>query len=237
MSFANEKVFVALDNMDIEEIYKFLELSNGRIKNIKIGLEVFNKYGPDIIKEIHSKYPLNIFLDLKLHDIPNTIYKSILSLKGLPIKFLTLHLSGGNAMLTKAMEARDLAIPNCKLLGVSVLTSLDVSDLKEIWNIDSLDSALLNLFKLAHTTKVDGIICSPKDLALLNSFENNLSAVTPGIRFKDEIEKNLTSDQKRVLSPEDAFANGSSYLVMGRSLTQASDLELRISQLEKLPIS
>jgi orotidine-5'-phosphate decarboxylase len=237
MIMANEKVFVALDNMGLDEIFEFLDSAQGRIKNIKIGLELFNKYGPGVVKEIYEKYGLNIFLDLKLHDIPNTVSKAVLSLKGLPIKFLTVHLSGGSKMLEETIKARDLSIPDCKILGVSVLTSLDEKDLKEIWNIESLESALENLFKIAKQTNIDGVICSPKDLSILKELNSGLLAVTPGIRFIDEIANNTISDQKRVLPPKDAFENGADYLVMGRSLTQANDLNQRIEQLEKLPTS
>lgn len=234
MKSALDKVFVALDNMDKEEIFNFLNRTNGKLKNIKIGLELFNKYGPTVVQELYEKYEVNIFLDLKLHDIPNTVSKSIMSLQGLPIKFLTIHLSGGKEMIQQALEARDKAIPDCKILGVSILTSLDEQDLIEIWGIRSIQDTLVGLFNLANNTKIDGIICSPKDLPVLNSMNHSLLAVTPGIRFADEINSSNQGDQKRVLTPSQAFQNKANFLVMGRSLTQADDINLRLKFLEKM---
>lgn len=232
---ANERVFMALDNMTKEEIFGFLEKSHKGISHIKIGLELFNKYGPNIVKELHESYPVDIFLDLKLHDIPNTVKKAIASLEGLPIKFLTVHLSGGREMLKEAMTSKEKYLPGCKLLGVSILTSLDHEDLNEIWSVTDMNKSFLNLFKLASDCKVDGVVCSAKELPIIKSFENDLITVCPGIRFEDEIKKGLTEDQKRVLSPQEAFKIGASYLVMGRSLTKAEDLSARIEYLKKLP--
>jgi len=234
---ASERVFVALDNMTKEEIFSFLSVCYPGITHIKIGLEVFNKFGPSIVEEIYKLYPIDIFLDLKLHDIPNTVKKAIASLEGLPIKFLTVHLSGGREMLKQAMIAKDKYLPGCKLLGVSILTSLDEADLKEIWSVTDMNQAFINLFKLASDCKIDGVVCSAKELELVKSFENSLITVCPGIRFSDEIALGNTGDQKRVLSPKEAFQNGASYLVMGRSLTKALDLKERIQNLQNLPIN
>lgn len=231
MSKNLERVFVALDNMDIDQIFELLERANGEIKLVKIGLELFNNYGPSIVNKIYDRYKVDIFLDLKLHDIPNTVYKSVKSLNSLPIKYLTIHISGGRKMLEMAKQARDESIPNCKLLGVSFLTSLDESDLEEIWNIKDVDQAFEKLFTLANSCSIDGVICSAKDLEILKSFPNNLMAVCPGIRFQDEIDSNQKSDQKRVLSPEAAFAKGADKLVIGRSITQSDKILDRIESL------
>ncbi|WP_127717644.1 orotidine-5'-phosphate decarboxylase [Halobacteriovorax sp. HLS] len=235
MSKVNERVFVALDNMTKEEIFTFLDSANGRIKNIKIGLELFNKYGPQIVNELCERYPTKIFLDIKLHDIPNTVSKAILSLAGLPIDYLTIHISGGQKMLEEALKARDEAIPNCKLLGVSILTSLDQEDLKLIWGVDDINKSFIRLFEIAHQSKIDGVICSANELKALRSFDNSLIAVCPGIRFEDEISSGDISDQKRVLSPQKAIKEGVDFLVIGRSLTKASSLKDRLDQLENMP--
>ena len=232
MSNKLNKVFIALDNMDLDQIFKFLESSNGDIQLIKIGLELFNKYGPTIVNEIFEKYKVDIFLDLKLHDIPNTVYKSIKALEGLPIKYLTIHLSGGIKMLEMARQAKEESIPNCKLLGVSILTSLDKQDLNEIWGVDNLENTFKRLFALADKSSIEGVICSAQDLPILKSFKNSLIAVCPGIRFEDEIISGQKSDQKRILSPQDAFKQGADLLVIGRSITQAENLSDRIKSLK-----
>jgi orotidine-5'-phosphate decarboxylase len=232
MSKKIDKAFIALDNMELKEIFTLLEESKGEIQLIKIGLELFNKYGPSIVSKIYEKYKVDIFLDLKLHDIPNTVFKSIMSLKGLPIKYLTIHLSGGKKMLEMAIKARDESITECKLLGVSFLTSLDKSDLNEIWGITDSNDAFKRLFNLANKAQIDGVICSAQDLEILKSFPNTLLSVCPGIRFQDEIDKGKLSDQKRVLSPKDAFNRGADFLVIGRSITQADNLDTRLNSLK-----
>jgi len=237
MSDATKRVFVALDNMTKEEIFSFLKLCNQDLTHIKIGLELFNKFGPSIVEEIHKLYQVDIFLDLKLHDIPNTVSKAISSLSGLPIKFLTVHLSGGRQMLKQAMVSKQKYLPDCKILGVSILTSLDKEDLAEIWSVTDMNESFLNLFKLAKDCNIDGVVCSAKELSIISSFENDLITVCPGIRFKDEIDSGNTGDQKRVLSPSEAFNSGASYLVIGRSLTQSDQLSNRIEYLRNLPIN
>lgn len=234
---SKDKVFVALDNMDREEIFAFLSREDNSLPNIKLGLEMFNRYGPDFIGEIHEKFGRKIFLDLKLHDIPNTVGKAIASLKGLPIEFLTIHLSGGREMILQAMEQAKTSLPNTRILGVSYLTSLDTSDFKEIWDIpeDAIAEAFIRLFKLALSTKIHGVVCSAHELPLISALEREsnhvLTKVTPGIRFSDEIASGKIQDQKRVMCPQDAFKAGANYLVMGRSLTRSSDLLSRINQL------
>ncbi len=229
-----KSIYVALDNMSKEDIYAFLERSNNEIVCVKIGLELFNLYGRDFVEEIYNKYKVDIFLDLKLHDIPNTVSKAIRSLKGLPIKFLTLHLSGGINMLKASVEARNQFLPECKLLGVSILTSLDQKDIEKIWGISDNNKLFSNLFQLAHESQVDGVVCSPNELMILNGLNLNLLSMCPGIRFDDEIKEANFGDQKRVLSPEKALEKGASFLVMGRSLTQSKVLTERIQLLKSM---
>lgn len=233
-------IMLALDNFSKDELFFKLTETQNQLKTVKVGLELFCKYGPDLITEIYSKFECDIFLDLKLHDIPNTVKKSIASLEGLPIKFLTLHLSGGREMLIQAKEQAKLSLPNTKVLGVSYLTSLTPKDFKSIWDLNEndIENAFQRLFKLAIDTKIDGIVCSANELEIINDIEKghctNLIKVCPGIRFKDEIDSGNTHDQNRVLDPKNAFMNGADYLVMGRSLTQSTEIKERIEQLKEI---
>ncbi len=229
-----KNIFVALDNMNREEIFHFLDNSAGSISSVKMGLEIFNLYGREFVKEINSKYGVDIFLDLKLHDIPNTVSKAIKSLEGLPIKFLTIHLSGGLNMIKSSIESRNQYLPNCKILGVSILTSLDENDIESIWGVRDSKDLFLKLFSLANLAGADGVVCSPNELNILNELDHNLISMCPGIRFQDEIDQQTTGDQKRVLSPSNAFSNGATYLVMGRSLTKSKNLKERILELESI---
>lgn len=228
-----EKIIVALDQMSLEEIDIFLKQKDNNFSYVKIGLEQFIKYGPTLIQRIHDEYNKKIFLDLKLHDIPVTVSKAISALKGLPIDFLTVHLSGGEAMLMAAASEVKKSLPGCRVLGVSFLTSLEASDLFELFGIDDTDNAFLKLFTLASKTGIDGVVSSPLEVKLLKSHFPNLLSVTPGIRFQDEIEANVLQDQKRVMNPADALTLGSDFLVIGRSLTKTLRFSERVAYLSQ----
>ncbi|MEA9358131.1 orotidine-5'-phosphate decarboxylase [Bacteriovorax sp. PP10] len=228
-----DRIIVALDQMSIEEIDVFLKQKDNTLPFVKIGLELFVKHGPELVHRIHNDYKKKIFLDLKLHDIPVTVAKAISSLKGLPIDFLTVHLSGGEAMLKAAVAEARVSIPDCKLLGVSFLTSLETTDLEDLFGIEDTDEAFLRLFKVASISGIDGVVSSPLEVSLLKKHFPNLLSVTPGIRFRDEIDSNVVQDQKRVMDPEQAFDEGSDYLVMGRSLTKTDRFSERIKSLQE----
>ena len=236
-----DKVILALDNMEVAEIKAFLSrwpLTQRPM--VKVGLELFCKYGRSLVLELHQEFGVKIFLDLKLHDIPNTVAKSIKGLKGLPIDLLTVHLSGGEKMLKMAIEEAKISLPQTKLLGVSILTSLDENDLAALWDIqkDKINKTFKNLFSLALKTGLHGVVCSPHELHLFPELEEKAShtllKVTPGIRFEDEILSGETQDQKRVTSPSEALNDGANYLVMGRSLTKSKNLDKRIEHLANL---
>lgn len=226
-----DKIIVALDQMSLDEIDQFLRQKDNPLSFVKIGLELFVKYGPDLVHKIHFEHHKKIFLDLKLHDIPITVERAISSLKNLPIDFLTVHLSGGEAMLRAAVNEARRSIPQCKILGVSFLTSLEASDLNTIFGIKNSEDAFLKLFHLAHISGIDGIISSPHEVELLKKNYPQLLAVTPGIRFRDEIASTHTQDQKRVMDPAEALRFGADYLVMGRSLTKSTQFSERIKTL------
>jgi orotidine-5'-phosphate decarboxylase len=227
-----KQIIVALDQMDEEEIDQFLSHSENSLTTIKIGLELFLKYGPELIVKIHKLYNKKIFLDLKLHDIPKTVERAVHSLENLPIDFLTVHLSGGEEMLCSALRQAQKSLPVCKILGVSFLTSLEEKDLSTLFGITNTREAFLKLFKVAHVSGIDGVVCSPHEIILLKKHYPHLLAVTPGIRFSDEILQSQVQDQKRVASAKEAIQLGADFLVIGRSLTQAKDLASRLKELE-----
>lgn len=233
----SQKVMVALDNMDRPTMECFLGTLPDECPWVKVGLEQYLSHGKDLINFIHERYKKEIFLDLKLHDIPNTVAKALKGLRDLPVSFITVHLSGGKAMLEAAQEVRNEYLPKTNILGVSFLTSLDQADLNQLFGIEeeAVNNSFKRLFNLALETGTQGIVCSPFEIKTVQECEKShgkeLIKVTPGIRFKDEIEGGNVGDQKRVLNPHEAFKKGSDYLVMGRSLTQAKDLPARIAEL------
>jgi len=226
------KTIVALDQMNLDEISAFLSRPENTLPTVKIGLELFLKHGPDLIHTIHRDFNKKIFLDLKLHDIPVTVARAIHSLKNLPIDFLTVHLSGGEEMLKAAINEAKISIPHCKILGVSFLTSLEENDLYSIFGVTNSDEAFLRLFKLADLAKIHGVVCSPHEITLLKNTFPHLLAITPGIRFSDEIKNQNTQDQKRVATPNEAIQMGANFMVIGRSLTKALNLGDRLKELE-----
>lgn len=232
------KIFVALDQMSLDEIKSLLNSSQHKIKSIKIGLELFLKYGPEIVSYLKHDFGVNIFLDLKLHDIPVTVEKAIQSLYSLPIDFLTIHLSGGEMMINHAIKSANEYLPNTKLLGVSFLTSLESNDTQNIFGIKLDESAFSRMFNIAKSSQIHGVVCSPKEIKLLKKITPSTLAVTPGVRFSFEIETNQNiGDQKRVLSIQEAFENGADYIVLGRSLTKTAnqeDLLKRIAIIESI---
>ncbi len=213
------ELIVALDLPSREASLKLLKQLGPSALWVKIGLQLFTRYGPSIVKEI-SALGYKIFLDLKLHDIPNTVASAIKSLGNLPIDMLTLHASGGEEMLRQASLAQQEALPNARLLGVTVLTSLNQSALNSLGIDTSPERQVLRLAQLCQNAKIHGIVCSPLEISCLKeTYGNSIKLVTPGIR-----PKGICSDeQKRITTPEDAAEKGASYIVVGRPITQAKD--------------
>ena len=181
---------------------------------IKIGSVAFNSLGNKVIDYAAQK-GFDIFLDLKLHDIPNTVKKSIEGLTSLPIKMLTVHTSGGKDMMLAAMEA--VSASDIKVFGVTVLTSLSDEDTDTIFR--RLSSEQVNkMLDLAESAGIDGVVCSPHELGLLSK-RTSLLSITPGIRLE-----NSNDDQKRVMTPKEAIDLGADYLVIGRPITSSENI-------------
>lgn len=222
------KIIVALDLNDITRAKYIVNLIKYDVI-YKVGMEFFYSFGMVGISELKKIKPaIKIFLDLKLHDIPNTVSKSIepLVLKVRPY-MLTLHTSGGNIMLKEAVSKVDkiCKVGNFKkpiLLGVTVLTSLKKEDLTSIdWGTD-IRKVVIKLARLAKNSGLDGIVCSAKEIKGIRKNFNNLKIVAPGIRFKQDNKE----DQVRVMSPEVAVKAGADFIVIGRPILNAKDPNL-----------
>ena len=210
-----KSIIVAIDEQDKASFNRILDSLEPNLCMVKIGSVSFNALGHDIIYSAASK-GFDIFLDLKLHDIPNTVKKSIEGLSTLPIKMLTIHTSGGRLMMEFAMEA--LKGTDIKVFGVTALTSLSDTDTNQIYQRTAADqvNAMLDI---AEEAKIDGVVCSPHELNLVTARESLLS-ITPGIRLT-----NSNDDQTRVMNPKEAIDLGANYLVIGRPITGAEDIK------------
>lgn len=211
--------------MTDKEACSFIE-QHPSLTHYKIGLELYLRYGRPFIEHLINTYKLVIFLDLKLHDIPETVGKALLSLSGMKIDFITLHLFGGSAMIKRAVEIRQKALPQLKLLGVTYLTSLGKDEQQEIFG--NHFPPIEQLAKKAVELGLDGLVASAQDLTSLQNIKT--LKVCPGIRFKED----ETQDQKKTTTPDQALSLGADYLVIGRSLTQSKKINKRIAELRLL---
>ena len=210
------RIIVAIDTYDLQEANVILDQLDPDLCKIKIGSVVFNSLGKLFLKEVSSR-GFKIFLDLKLHDIPNTVYEAILGFHDCAIDMLTVHLSGGEEMLKKAMLAGKSI--NAKVIGVSILTSLEESDTLSLFD-NTLDHQIRNLFEIAVKANLDGVVCSPHELEMSNTILNSDSIkITPGIR-----DIKVEDDQARTMNAKEAIEQGATFLVIGRPITQAQDI-------------
>lgn len=209
---------VALDYADSESMFTFLDQAPpADIPWVKIGLQMYCKYGPSIVKEVGAR-GYKIFLDLKLHDIPNTVAGAVQSLSDLPIHMLTLHGSGGEEMLARAAETQQKYAPQLKLLAVTVLTSMNAEQLTSIGVQDPVADQVKRLVGIAGRAGVSGIICSPNEIEPIRAeYGSKPFLVTPGIRPNGS----ATQDQKRIKTPGEAALLGANGMVIGRPITQA----------------
>ena len=210
----SKKIIVAIDENQSNEAKNIINQLDSSMCMVKIGSISFNSIGREIISYSCEK-GFDIFLDLKLHDIPNTVKKSIEGLTSLPISMLTIHTSGGKDMMMAAMEA--VSGTQIKVFGVTALTSLNNDDTNQIFQRTTAGQvdAMLNL---AQEAGIHGVVCSPQELELVNKRENLLS-ITPGIRLQDS-----NDDQKRVMTPKEAINLGADFLVIGRPITEAENI-------------
>ena len=207
------KIFVACDSVNIPKIKEIIKKTkNPKLKiGYKFGLEFFNsKNGRNFLSKLKNEI---IFADLKLHDIPNTCVSTIKAIKDLRVNYLTIHISSGFNALKSAKKVAN----KVKLVGVTILTSLDNKSVKEIGFDKNIKKLVLHQAKLASKAKLDAVVCSPKEVKLIKKvFKKEI--ITPGIRMN----KKKNNDQKRILTPKQAYQNGSDWLVMGRPITRGN---------------
>ena len=204
------KIFVACDSANISKIKKIIKHSSHTKLKIgyKFGLEFLNsKHGRNFVSKLKKKV---IFADLKLHDIPNTCVSAIKAIKDLKFNYLTIHISSG----LQALKAAKKVSGSIRLVGVSILTSLDNNELKEIGFNKEVKKLVLHQARLAKKAGLDAIVCSAQEVKIVKKvFKKEI--ITPGIRFNSD-----TNDQKRVLTPKQAYKNGADWIVIGRNITK-----------------
>jgi len=212
-----KKIIVALDNDNLKKTIKIVQELKDHTFAFKIGYEFFYNFGLEGYKLIKNKN-VKIFLDLKLHDIPNTVKKGINAISKLEPYFVTIHISGGDNML----KAANLTKNNIKILGVSILTSLN-SDLTEKYYYNkNIENIVSNYTQYALENNLDGIVCSPKEISIVkNKAQKKLLIITPGIRPVNFDISN--DDQSRTMTPKEAIKAGADYLVIGRPITQSKN--------------
>jgi len=213
-------IILALDTKNLETAKTWIEATNGSIDIYKVGLEFYLKFGAQGLKELGNAGDFSIFLDLKLHDIPNTVAAAVSSVVDLAPKFLTIHSSGGAAMIRAASDAaKDISIT-----AVTILTSLSDADLLEIGFSDSSNLAAINLTKLAIRNGARSIVCSPFEAAQIRTVVGpSVDIITPGVRPAGS----ELGDQKRVMTPSDAISAGANFLVIGRPITDLAQVSLQ----------
>jgi len=219
-----QHLIVALDVPTSDQALELVQTLRNYVGVFKVGLQLYTSTGPRIVEEIQAE-DCRVFLDLKLHDIPNTVSKAVLEACRLGVHMLTLHSSGGPNMLRGAKETIDKWTQSTGkaspyLLGVTVLTSLSQPDINQLGFGCTVENLVVRLAWLAEQTGIDGIVCSPLELGRLGKEKfKRLFFVTPGIRPSGS----STDDQARVKGPADAIAAGARYLVVGRPITGAAD--------------
>ena len=221
----NNKIILALDTADLNFAINTTKKIKDKIFTVKLGLEFFNAHGKNGVKKFNEIGIDNLMLDLKLNDIPETVYKSIKALDDIKFGFLTIHGQGGKSMIVKAKKAADEIKSHPKIMMVTILTALNDKDLKDIGNNNTVAEQVKKLAKVAKEMNM-GIICSGHEAKTVREIIGpDLSIFTPGIRMN----KDNKDDQQRVCTPIESIKNGSDKIIMGRSLIEGN-IEENLSQ-------
>ena len=224
MSTIKNPVFCALDTGSVDEAVNWAGQLKGAVGGMKLGLEFFGACGPEGVRAVAAT-GMPIFLDLKFHDIPNTVAGAIRSVVPLGAAFVNVHTTGGRAMMMAAANAATEAADNAGVarplvLGVTVLTSMDERDLDDIGVTRDTQDQVVSLALLAQDSGLDGVVCSAREIeAIRDACGDDFALMVPGIRPAGAD----VGDQKRIMTPADAIARGADYLVIGRPITQAAD--------------
>jgi len=212
----SKKIIVALDSNNFSEIEKLVKSLKKEVYAFKIGYQFFFNFGLIGYKKIYSICP-KIFLDLKLHDIPNTVKNGLEALNKIKPILTTIHISGGDEMMKSSVKDKKFT----KILGVSILTSMDSNQTKKFYNQKNISFIVKKFAKFAKKNGLDGVVCSPKEIKVIRKVTGkSFIIVTPGIRLKSKIK---SDDQKRIETPEKAIEMGANYLVIGRPITKSKN--------------
>lgn len=220
-SLNNERpIIVALDFDNQNMALNLVDQLDPTQCRLKVGKEMFTHFGPEFVKQLIAKQ-FDVFLDLKFHDIPNTVAKAVSAAADLGVWMVNVHASGGSRMMKASIDAlASFGSDRPKLIAVTVLTSMDASDLQELGISHSPEQQVLHLAKLTAQSGLDGVVCSASEASVLKqSFGSDFKLVTPGIRPAGAKQ----GDQRRVVTPKQALINGSDYLVIGRPITKAKN--------------
>ena len=212
------KIILALDTSNLNEAINITKKVKHKIFTVKLGLEFFNAHGKEGIKKFNEIGITNLMLDLKLKDIPETVYKAIKALDDILFGFLTIHGQGGKKLIEEAKKAANEIKSNPKIMMVTILTSLGDDDLKDMGNENTVVEQVEKLAKVAREKKV-GIVCSGHEAKIVRKIIGpELLIFTPGIRMKEEVK----NDQKRICTPAESIKNGANKVIMGRSLIKGN---------------
>jgi orotidine-5'-phosphate decarboxylase len=212
-----QPIFVAVDTNNHKRASEIINATKNYIYGVKFGLEFFcSKGGREAVKKFKNKN-VKIFLDLKLKDIPNTVYKTIKSLRDISPDYLTIHASGGLEMMKAAKKAQSETNKKMKILAVTILTSLTNKDLKKMGSNTTIQTQVQKLAQTARLAKIHGIVCSAHEIKRVKKVSKNFEIVVPGIRISNKVQ-----DQKRVMSPKQALKLGATHLVIGRDITKGN---------------
>ena len=228
MKILNPKqIIIALDFDSLEEVNAIVNLLDPEIYRLKIGKQLYAAEGPKILEILNNK-GFEIFLDLKLHDIPNTVYKALKNLLNYGVWMTNIHLLGGSEMIQAAREAKEHTKSEALLIGVSVLTSLSEKNIKDMGFKTEISELVKILSTNASLNKIDGVVCSAKEVSeVKKNLGDDFITVTPGIRIQQK-----NDDQSRVATLEEATKNGSDYIVLGREITASNNISKMIKKVE-----
>jgi len=223
----NSPVIVALDNMTLQASLALADKLDPTLCRLKVGKELFTRCGPEVIKALHQRN-FEVFLDLKFHDIPNTTAQAVVAAAELGVWMVNVHASAGLEAMSLAKQRlldKDL---NTLLIAVTVLTSMDNEALMQTGITDGLDVQVSRLAQLTKQAGLDGVVCSAQEAKALKQLCGpDFKLVTPGIRLAED----SADDQKRICTPSQALVDGSDYLVIGRSITQAADPAAKLNKI------
>ena len=215
-------IILALDTKEIAQAASWIKASRESISHFKVGLEFYLRHGAQGIEKLRAENDFELFLDLKLYDIPNTVKGAVESVASLTPKFLTVHAAGGDKMIKAAVDA----LPNGSITAVTVLTSFSEAEFAQMGQKNSIEETTKSWAQMAISSGATSLVCSPFEVNALRALSSTVTLITPGVR----VEGDAAGDQARIMSPSQAISAGADFVVIGRSITSlwdGSDLQMR----------